>query len=321
MNNSINKCTNIFSIKNKYYEAYSTMKKNQKEIISSYISILERKRRILKLDELEMYDIQYELVGNGQRIEYGAAKSIIENATRVLGLEYRKTVKESFEKNWINAIKDTQKEEGAFCYYVKGFHPYITIQYNDSVESVMELAHEIGHAIKYFYGKKKENAIVREIPAVLNELLILDYLEKTLGNKNLFNLYMKENVCKQIIDMLYEMEFFERIYNMEFNKMSMEEVQNISKDLDKKYYGKAVKKVDTDSWLVRNLLYKNFEDRIMYALACIYAVCIKENMDNLRELYLKYLEDEVSIYELCGCDDEHILSENMVHQFCKNIKC
>lgn len=308
-------CNNIFLMDNEYYEIYLVLKNHKEEIIKLYMSILERKKEFLRLDTLEMYDIQYEFLETSHIIEYENARNIIKTSLSVLGAEYKNMICEAFKNNWINTVDNEKKEEGSFCYYVKGFHPYVTIKYNGSLENVIELAHELGHAMKYFYGKGDEKKVFKEVPAIINENICLKHFQTIMDNEYGLSLYLRENICKQIIDMLYEMEFYEELYNIEFNKVSIDVVQYISKKLDEKYYGKVVRGIDKDSWLMRNLLYKNYEDSIMYALAYIYAVCIGADIKDINELYCLYLKDQISLNELVGEDNDCALSERVIQKF------
>ena len=67
-------------------------------------------------------------------------------ATAVLGKEYTEVLKGGFENRWIDVYENKGKRGGA---YSAGqlVHPYVLLNYKETLDSEFTLAHEMGHAM------------------------------------------------------------------------------------------------------------------------------------------------------------------------------
>ena len=56
-------------------------------------------------------------------------------------------MKEGFESGWVDVYENTGKRTGAFSWGTYGVHPYVFLNYTDTLNDVFTLVHEMGHAM------------------------------------------------------------------------------------------------------------------------------------------------------------------------------
>ena len=75
------------------------------------------------------------------------------------------------------------KRSGAYSAPVYGVHPYMLLNYNDTLDAVFTLAHEMGHSMHTLLSNAHQPFVyagytifVAEVPSTLSEALFLDYM-------------------------------------------------------------------------------------------------------------------------------------------------
>lgn len=86
---------------------------------------------------------------------------------------------------WIDVYPSSDKDSGAFSASVYGRHPYVKMNYQDSLDDLSTLAHEYGHALHSHlamthqpYHDHRYVMFLAEIASTCNEALLSDYLVK-----------------------------------------------------------------------------------------------------------------------------------------------
>jgi oligoendopeptidase F len=148
---------------------------------------LELRRRVLGLDELNMYDLYCPMVADvDMKIPFEEAKELVRQATAPLGEEYRCLLDRAFSERWIDVYENKGKESGAFSSGVYGVHPYIKLNYTDTLDDAFTLAHELGHAMHSYYSSEAQDyqnhdyrILVAEVASTVNEVLLTKHLLRT----------------------------------------------------------------------------------------------------------------------------------------------
>ena len=141
------------------------------------------RKKLLGLDELHFYDIYARLVpGVDRKIPFADAKQTVYDALYPLGESYRAILKEGFENRWIDVYENEGKRAGAYSAGA-AVHPYVLLNYNNTLNSQFTLAHEMGHALHSYLSNKHQNPIdahycifVAEVASTCNEALLMQYL-------------------------------------------------------------------------------------------------------------------------------------------------
>ena len=84
---------------------------------------------------------------------------------------------------WIDVYENQGKRSGAYSAPVYGSHPYMLLNYNDTLDAVFTLAHEMGHSIHTMLSHETQPFVysgytifVAEVPSTLSEALLLDLM-------------------------------------------------------------------------------------------------------------------------------------------------
>jgi oligoendopeptidase F len=127
---------------------YDTLIKEANEHIPLLTRYLQLYKRMLKLDELHMYDFYAPLIKEtNSTISYQQACEILMQALAPLGDTYRNIVHKAFSQRWIDIYETPGKSGGAYTQSVYGVHPFILINWQDDRKSLYTLAHELGHCL------------------------------------------------------------------------------------------------------------------------------------------------------------------------------
>ncbi len=172
-------------------EVYDNLIKTTRDNIKILHRWANLKKRALKLDELHPYDTYTSLVpGFNKEYTFDEAKAICLEALKPLGEEYQEALKKCFDNRWIDVYETDGKRSGAYsngcgC----GVHPYILLNWNNTMDDLFTLAHELGHNMHSFFTEKTQpyhyanySTFVAEVASTTNEALLLDYLIKNAKN-------------------------------------------------------------------------------------------------------------------------------------------
>ncbi|WLR47536.1 oligoendopeptidase F [Halobacillus litoralis] len=227
---------------------------NLLEAVNERLPLLHRyaelRKEVLDLDEVHMYDMYTPLVKDAEmEIPYEEAKELVTKGLEPLGEEYVNIVKEGFENRWIDVEENKGKRSGAYSSGHYGTNPYILMNWQDNVNNLFTLAHELGHSLHSYYTHKNQpyrygnySIFVAEVASTCNEALLNDYMiKKTNSEKE--KLYLLNNflegfrgtVFRQTMFAEFEHEIHMQAQNGE--ALTAEKLTEIYYDLNKKYFG------------------------------------------------------------------------------------
>ena len=153
--------------------------------LHKYVSI---RKKALKLDQLHMYDLYAPIIQDvDMRIPYSKAKEMVAEGLKPLGERYLSILQEGFNRGWIDVLENQGKTSGAYSWGCYDTHPYVLMNYQENINNVFTLAHEMGHAIHSYLSNKNQPYIlagykifVAEVASTLNEILLTKHLLETL---------------------------------------------------------------------------------------------------------------------------------------------
>ena len=112
----------------------------------------EIRRRALGVEQLEAYDVHVPLVRRTRPIPYAEAIEIICTAMQPLGDVYTTPLRRGLvEQRWVDIYPNQGKGSGAFSTGVHGTHPFLMMNYDNTLGSVSILAHELGHSMHSYF--------------------------------------------------------------------------------------------------------------------------------------------------------------------------
>jgi oligoendopeptidase F len=141
------------------------------------------RKRVLGLTDYHVFDAFVPLNDHDEHYSYDDVQDWIVEAMAPLGASYQARVREAFAGRWIDVYENHGKRSGAYSAPVYGAHPYMLMNYNDTLDAVFTLAHELGHSMHTLLSHETQPFIyaeytifVAEVPSTLAEALLLDYM-------------------------------------------------------------------------------------------------------------------------------------------------
>ena len=295
-----------------YKNLIDTVHKN----LDKMYDYVETRKKILKVDELHMYDVYVDLFeGEEKHIDFEEGKKILFESLKPLGEQYLKDLENAFTEHWIDVYPNIGKKAGAYSWGTYDTYPYVLMNYDDTVDSVSTMAHELGHSMHSFYSRKNQEYIyhdypifLAEIASTVNEVLVNDYLYKNAKTKEEKILYLNE-FLEQIKGTLYRQTMFAEFEMIMHDKyaqgisLTEEELNNTYYELNKKYFGEnmVVDEEIKHEWKRIPHFYSSFYV-YKYATGISAAIAIASDLlnevPNAREKYLKFLSSGCSDYPL-----------------------
>ena len=141
------------------------------------------RRRALGVETYRLFDVFLPLVEHDVRYPYDQVGDWIADSVAPLGDQYQRQVRRAFDERWIDVYENIGKRSGAYSAPVYGAHPYMMLNYNETLDAVFTLAHEMGHSMHTLLSHQSQpfayagyTIFVAEVPSTLNEALFLDLM-------------------------------------------------------------------------------------------------------------------------------------------------
>ncbi|ADY56261.1 oligopeptidase F [Syntrophobotulus glycolicus DSM 8271] len=211
------------------------------------------RKKVLQLSELHMYDIYVPMVAEIEtKIDFAEARDMVNKSLQPLGEGYLKVLDSAYSSGWIDTYENLGKTSGAYSWGTYSSHPYVLLNYQETLDSVFTLTHEMGHALHSYFSNQKQSHLyagykifVAEVASTLNESLLIKYLiEHTNDNKMkayLINHYLEQfrgTVFRQTMFAEFERDIHAAVEKNE--ALTAEYLSGMYFELNKKYYGPDV---------------------------------------------------------------------------------
>lgn len=278
---------------------------------------MELRRQRLQLPKLKLYDLMVPLVtGVDFTTTYPQAQHLVREALAPLGPEYAKPLEEALSGGWIDVYENQGKRGGAYSMGgAYGVHPYILMNWQDNLDSVFTLAHELGHTIHSYFSQRHQPYIyagytifVAEVASTVNEGLLVHHLLRTekdpLRRAYILNHYLEE-FRRTVYAQVLLAEFEQRIHQQaeEGQPLTAQGLTSLYGELAQRYWGPAVD-VDAESalgWAWIPHFYYGFYV-YKYAVGFSAATAIVEQIlaqgDEAVDRYLNFLKSGSSDYSI-----------------------
>jgi oligoendopeptidase F len=158
------------------------------KVIQRYIKVREK---ALGLKKYRTYDRFLQIAKDDTKYTYDKALEIFYNSLEGFDEEFVEYQKEAVRTGYVDAYPVDGKRTGAYSSGVYGYHPYILLNHDETLDSVFTLAHEAGHSAHTLFSQKNQpmptsnyTIFVAEIASTFNEHILLDYLISQAKTKN-----------------------------------------------------------------------------------------------------------------------------------------
>jgi len=297
---------------------------NNLDKLHRYVSL---RKKCLGVEELHMYDIYTPMLPDfAKKISFDEAKDTVLKALAPLGEDYIRTVREGFDNRWIDVYENEGKRSGAYSAGAYGTHPYVLLNYNDTLDNMFTLAHEMGHAMHSYLSNHAQPVLyagykifVAEVASTCNEILLMEYLLQHTPDKK-ERAYLLNHYLDSFKGTVYRQTMFAE-FERETNRMAeagksltADVLSDLYFELNKKYYGPDMisDPLIAVEWARIPHFYYNFyvyQYATGFASAVAIARNILQNGAPAVEAYKKFLsggctQDPVSLLKIVGVNLE-----------------
>ncbi len=302
---------------------------NSLETVNEGIKSLHRyvdlKKKLLKLEDLHMYDLYVPIIDvPNEEIPFEEGVKLALAGLKPLGKEYLEIFENGVKEGWIDIYENKGKRSGAYSSGAYDTAPYILLNYHEDLRDVSTLVHEMGHSIHSYYSRKNQPFVygdytlfVAEVASTTNEKLLIHYqIEKE--ENPMKKLYLANQELEQIRTTVFRQLMF-----AEFEKVTHETIQKgtpmtgedfsaLWLDLNRKYFGEGIiidEEIEIE-WARIPHFYSDFyvyQYATGYAAASAFAEKILTEGEAAVEKYLGFLKTGGSNYpvetlKLAGVD-------------------
>ena len=146
--------------------------------LQRYLKLRERQ---LGVDRLEIWDMYAPIVPPTLKdIPFEDAKHIVADALTPLGQEYIDVYWKGFDEGWVDAMANRGKRGGAYSWGTYTSKPYLSMNYEGTLNNVSTLAHEYGHSIHSYLTRNTQPQVygdyrtcIAEIASMTNEAILM----------------------------------------------------------------------------------------------------------------------------------------------------
>lgn len=234
-------------------DVYDQLIKSVHGHLDSMYRYMKIRKKMLQVDPLYMYDIYVPLVREfDMKVPYEEAKEITLKGLKPLGDEYLSVLRQGYERRWIDVYENQGKTSGAYSWGTYNTHPYVLMNYDDKLDDLFTLAHEMGHSLHSYYSNQTQpyvyssySIFVAEVASTVNESLLIDHLLKNTNDPQ-EKMYLLNHYLEQFRGTVFRQTMF-----AEFEKLTHERVEagdaltpeamgEMYRELNSKYYGPDV---------------------------------------------------------------------------------
>lgn len=274
---------------------------------------IELRKKVLGVDELKMHDIYVPLVELPEKnISFDEAVTMSLEGLAPLGTEYLEQFKNGIDSGWIDIYENEGKTSGAYSFGSYDSDPFVLLNYNNRLEDIFTLVHEMGHSMNSYYTRKYQpfvygdhSIFTAEVASTVNESLLMKHLLSTEKDeqmhKYILNMYIeafRTTLFRQT--MFAEFEHKAHKFVEDGGSLTAEWLNKAYDDLNTLYFGPSLTHDDyiQYEWSRIPHFYRSFyvyQYATGYSAATAISKLIIENGEKAKNDYIEFLK--------CGTND------------------
>jgi len=210
------------------------------------------RKRVLGLDTYHTYDTTIPLVEVEEKYPYDDVLEWLPASSEPLGADYQTEMRAVLAGQCIDVYENPGKRSGAYSAPVYGCQPYMLLNYNDTLDAVFTLAHEMGHSMHTVLSHRHQPFVyagytifVAEVPSTLSEMLFFDHvLARTTDQRE--RIVLLQHAIDDIVGTFYRQCLFAD-YELQAHRLAeqgepitAEALSRVYMDLFKAYHGDSM---------------------------------------------------------------------------------
>ncbi|MDD3776458.1 MAG: oligoendopeptidase F [Actinomycetota bacterium] len=215
--------------------------------LHQYIDI---KKQALGQKKLHAYDLYVPLAEEMQdAYSYPQAIKTVKDGLSALGTDYMSIIELALDNRWIDVAETKNKTSGAYSWGCYSCHPFILLNYQNNLDSIFTIAHELGHSVHSYLSNQRQPYInsaysifLAEIASTLNEIKLTEHLlnhyrqpKKKLYILNHYLEQFRNTVFRQTMFAEFEKQIHQMVQTQQ--PLTYQNLSDIYSALNKKYYG------------------------------------------------------------------------------------
>ncbi len=141
------------------------------------------RKEALDLEEYDGYDSAIPVIEFKKDYDYDAVAAMVKKSIKPMGREYSKKQNLAFSPGWVDVYETPGKTTGAFSAGLYGVHPFMLLNYTNTLNDVFTLAHEMGHTVHTMFANEAQSfsnagytLFVAEVASTMAEAHLLEYM-------------------------------------------------------------------------------------------------------------------------------------------------
>jgi oligoendopeptidase F len=207
------------------------------------------RKEYLGLEKHRTYDRFMSLAEGSSKFTYEEGKDLFFKSVEHLGKEFNEKAHSALEDGYVDVYEQPGKQTGAYSWGALNEHPYILLNYDDTLNSVFTTAHEAGHSMHSLFSAETQpvatqnyTIFVAEIASTFNEHNLLDYFIKNAKATKEDKIQLLQQSIDDIMSTFYRQTLF-AAYELKAHELAEagtpithEALSNIMIDLYKEFY-------------------------------------------------------------------------------------
>lgn len=203
----------------------------------------------LDLEEHHTYDRFIPLAESKSKFTYEEAKDLFYKSIAHLDPEFIQKAQSALEEGYVDVYEQEGKQTGAYSWGATNEHPFILLNYDDTLNYVFTVAHEAGHSMHSQFSSETQpvatqnyTIFVAEIASTFNEHNLLDYFIKNANTSKEDKIMLLQQSIDDILGTFYRQTLF-ATYELKAHELAEqgtpithEALSQIMVDLYKQYY-------------------------------------------------------------------------------------
>jgi len=267
------------------YHSLASVARNNTSAIKRYI---ELRQKYLKLSEYHTYDRFLDLAKSDREYTYEDAKKLFFASIQNFPKSFQNKAHEVLKEGFVDVLEQEGKRTGAYSSSMPDLHPFILLNFSNTLEDVFTVAHEAGHSIHSMYSAENQPSslqnytiFVAEVASTFNEHNLLDhFIQGSQATKN-EKIALLQRAIDDILSTFYRQTLF-AIYELETHRLiennqpiTSDTLSKIMIDLYQEFYGLDIVKEEVKKYVwayIPHLFYTPF---YVYQYATSFAASLK----------------------------------------------
>lgn len=284
-NNSLESFLHQNKIDPVVYHNLVDVAKESTHLLKRYYDI---RKNYLGLEEHRTFDRFMPLAESSSKFNYDEAKDMFFKSIDHLDADFKTKAYDALKDGYVDVYEQDGKQTGAYSSSALNEHPFILLNYDETLGDVFTVAHEAGHSMHSLFAMESQpvatqnyTIFVAEIASTFNEHLLLDYFINTNKGSKEDKIQLLQQSIDDIAATFYRQTLF-AAYELKAHELAEqghpithETLNGIMEDLYKEFYDIDISKEPGKSYVWAYIPHMFFAPFYVYQYATSFAASLK----------------------------------------------